>query len=141
MKDYIILLLSVCAVSFILKNLLPEGKIKKYALFSVSVILSVCIISPLAEIKDGSFEFNLKRSETEICENIITAAENTVRAVKGFENATATYANGVITVYPNNSKLFENAQMNINAQYVKSLLKELFKAEKVIIVGEINEDE
>ncbi len=141
MRDYVILLMSVCAVSFALKSLLPEGKIKKYALFSVSVILSASIISPLAKIKDGSFGFELKRSEREFTEDIIKATENTVRAVNGFENATATYANGVITVYPNNSKLFENAQMNINAQYVKSLLKELFRAEKVVIVGEINEDE
>lgn len=139
MKDYVALLTWVSLVSFLVKNLIPEGKIKKYGLFSLSVILAVCLISPLAKLKEKSFNFEIKRSET--AADIAQAAENTVRAVGGFENATVTYSNGVLTVHPNNSKLFENAQMNINAKYVKSFLKDLFKTEKVIIAGELNEDE
>ena len=138
-KEYVLVLISVSAASLLIKELLPEGKIKAFALFAVSVILSVAVISPIIKLKVPELQFDFDSAEYE--PDISSSAEKTVRAVKGFENAFVSVSGKTITVYPNNEKLFENVQMNIHAEFVKTLLKSLYGAENVIIEGEINESD
>lgn len=135
MKEYILLLISVSTVSLLIKDLLPEGKIKVFALFSLSVILSVAVISPIVKLKIPEFDFEPVKYDVDIS----SSAEETVRAIKGFENAFVSVSGDTVTVYPNNEKLLESVSMNIHTEYVKTLLKSLYGVKNVIIEGEKND--
>ena len=56
LKNYILSLVSVSVIGLLLDCLLTEGKIKKYAMFGVSIILSISLIQPLLKL---NVDFNM----------------------------------------------------------------------------------
>lgn len=133
LKQYIINIVAVSVIGLIFECLLKDDKIKKYAMYALSLVLSICLINPLF---NADFKQELLPDITEdytIDYNL--AVKTTVNSIKGYENATVNVVlqnNKIIsiTIDPSTDKLLEEAFIKTSNEYLKSFLNALYGVEK-----------
>lgn len=132
-KEYITSVTGVAILSLIVDCVLPEGNIRKYARFACALILSICIISPIFDLKPDT-AFSLEKNE-QVYIDYTQAIEKTVQGIYGFENASVRVTqNGgkvqKIFITLSDSKLLEKAQQTAMKEYLCNTLSAIYGIEK-----------
>ena len=132
-KEYITSVTGVAILSLIVDCVLPEGNIRKYARFACALILSICIISPIFDLKPDT-AFSLEKNE-QVYIDYTQAIEKTVQGIYGFENASVRVTqNGgkvqEIFITLSDSKLLEKAQQTAMKEYLCNTLSAIYGIEK-----------
>ncbi len=140
LKNYIISLVSVSVIGLILECLLAEGNVKKYAMFGVSVILSISLIQPLLNIKT---DFKFTKTQTQqVSVDYEQAIQATVNSIGGYEDATVSILcqnNEIIkiTINSTSEKLLDKAVETAKQEYVKKIVSAVYgvETEKIYFSG------
>ena len=132
-KGYITSITGVAILSLIVDCILPEGSVRKYARFACALILSICIISPVFDLKPD-VSLSLESNE-QFFLDYTQAVEKTVQSVYGFENArvSVTQSSGKIQeicITLTDSKLLEKAQQAAMKEYLCNTLSAIYGVEK-----------
>ncbi len=133
LKNYVTSIIAVSVVGLILDCLLNEGNLKKYAMFGVSLVLSICLIQPVV---NNNIEINVPEiSNIEYTVDYKTAVKSTVNSVSGFENADVSVIqekNKILSITIKNSKdkMLEEAISEATESYVKNLVSAIYNVEK-----------
>ena len=138
MKEYVISVVTVSVIAMIAEVIIPEGKMKKYASFAISVILSLCIIQPLFQI-EIKIPGKLEAKQTTI--DFESAVESTVHSVSGYENANVSVKSdggkvSEIKISVFDEKLAEKAKAEVTKEYLKSFLSAVYGTENIYIGDE-----
>ncbi len=134
MKWYFLKIASMGILTVVSECLLPKGNIKKYAVFALSVIMTVSLIFPLKEIKTE--DFNINTTMEYDSSGIKDGVMKTVRGIKGFENASVDVKMEnmkitAINIKMNNGKMLESAVAEVHKEYLKAVLKALYRTENI----------
>lgn len=132
-KGYITSITGVAILSLIVDCVLPEGNIRKYARFACALILSICIISPIFDLKPDT-PISLESNE-QFFVDYTQAVEKTVQGIYGFENVSVSVTqNGgkiqEIVITLSDSKLLEKAQQTAMKEYLCNTLSAIYGVEK-----------
>ena len=133
LKNYILSLVSVSVIGLLLDCLLTEGKIKKYAMFGVSIILSISLIQPLLKL---NVDFNVPTvSNKQINIDYETAIKSTVNSISGFEESSVSIIcqnNEIkkVTIICSTEKLLDKAVENAKKDYVKNIINAVYGVNK-----------
>lgn len=135
MREYVLSVIGVAVISIICNTVLNEGKIKKYAQFAFSLILSLALIYP-------AFDFFKQKISTPINLTVQDvdysfSVEQTVRAF--YKNATVQIAqngNKIEKIYIDLSqeKILDKAEAEIFKGQVKQILSKMYLIEEENIV-------
>ena len=133
LKNYILSLVSVSVIGLILECLLTEGKIKKYAMFGVSIILSLSLIQPIFNIKTD-FEIPTQENQ-QVSIDYETAIKSTVNSIKGYEDASVSVIaqnNEIkkVTILCSDEKMLDEAVINAKKDYVKKIISAVYGVKK-----------
>ena len=140
LKNYIISLVSVSVIGLILECLLAESNVKKYAMFGVSIILSISLVQPLLNIK-ADFSFTKKQTQ-QISVDYEQAIKATVNSIGGYEDAFVSVLcqnNEIIkvTIKSTSEKLLDKAVETAKQEYVKKIISAVYgvEIEKIYLSG------
>lgn len=131
MKKYILTVIGIAVISIICNAILTEGKIKKYAQFAFSVILSLALIFPTADfLKEKIFapiSFDFQNVD------YLFSVEQTVKAF--YKNATVSVVqngNKIEKIYIDLSqeKILDKAQAEILKGQVKEILSAMYQVDE-----------
>lgn len=132
LKEYILSVISISVIGLVLDSVLPNGNVKKYGQFALSIILSIALIQPLTSFikKDFSIEQNF----SEYSVDYTSAVKSTVNSIKGFEDAEVflTSENNKITsitVHTHRERILEDAVEDITSGYLKRILNAVYGVE------------
>ena len=133
-KEYVLSIISISITGLLLDVLLPEGNIRKYSNFAVSIILSIILIHPIANVFDKDFNFELESIQYEF--DYTDAVKSTVNGISGFEDAEVDVVQNEnkiksITIYTKGEKVLEKAEEDIKKEYVKKLLSTIYGVENI----------
>ena len=133
LKNYILSLVSVSVIGLILECLLSEGNIKKYAMFGVSIILSLSLIQPLFNLKTDFEVPTIQNQQINI--DYETAIKSTVNSINGYEDAfvsVITQNNEIkkVTIVCSGEKLLDKAVENAKKDYVIKIISAVYGVEK-----------
>ncbi len=133
LKNYILSLVSVSVIGLILECLLTEGKIKKYAMFGVSIILSLSLIQPIFNLKTDFEIPTIENQQVNI--DYETAIKSTVNSINGYEDAfvsVITQNNEIkkVTIVCSGEKLLDKAVENAKKDYVIKIISAVYGVEK-----------
>lgn len=129
LKNYVASIIAVAVIGLILDCLLTEGNLKKYAMYGVSLVLSVCLVQPIIK---GNFEINIPQiSRQEYIIDYKTAVRSTVNSISGYEDADVDVKqedNKItsITIKADKDKMLEEALKNATKNYVKKLISTIY---------------
>ena len=129
LKNYVASIIAVAVIGLILDCLLTEGNLKKYAMYGVSLVLSVCLVQPIIK---GNFEINIPQiSRQEYIIDYKTAVRSTVNSISGYEDADVDVKqedNKItsITIKADTDKMSEEALKNATKNYVKKLISTIY---------------
>lgn len=135
MKEYILTVIGISIVSIICDSILTEGKIKKYARFAISIILSLALIYPAVDfLKQKNVSLPaFEQMQTDYSFSV----EQSVKAF--YKNATVTVlqnGNKVDKIYIDLSeeKLLDKAQAELLKNQVKSILSQMYCVDEQDII-------
>ena len=133
LKNYILSLVSVSVIGLILECLLTEGKIKKYAMFGVSIILSLSLIQPIFNLKTDFKMPTIENQQVNI--DYETAIKSTVNSINGYEDAfvsVITQNNEIkkVMIVCSGEKLLDKAVENAKKDYVIKIISAVYGVEK-----------
>lgn len=129
LKNYVTSIIAVAVIGLILDCLLTEGNLKKYAMYGVSLVLSVCLVQPIIK---GNFEINIPQiSRQEYIIDYKTAVRSTVNSISGYEDADVDVKqedNKItsITIKADKDKMLEEALKDATKNYVKKLISTIY---------------
>ncbi len=133
LKNYVMSIISVCVVGLILECLLSKGNVKKYAMFCVSIILSVTLIQPLFNIKTELSIPEIQSQQVNI--DYESAVRTTVQSIDGFENAVVSVMcqnNKIskVTIICLEDKLIDKALVLAKKEFIKKMINAIYGVEK-----------
>lgn len=129
LKNYVASIIAVAVIGLILDCLLTEGNLKKYAMYGVSLVLSVCLVQPIIK---GNFEINIPQiSRQEYIIDYKTAVRSTVNSISGYEDADVDVKqedNKItsITIKADKDKMLEEALKDATKNYVKKIISTIY---------------
>lgn len=129
LKNYILTVTAISILGLFLDCLLPNGNIKKYSAFGVSIILSIALIQPIAEFLKKDFEPEIYSAEYYF--DYTEAVKSTVNSIKGFEDAQVFVEqekNKItkITVISNNWRVLDKAIETTSTDFLKKMLNAVY---------------
>ena len=135
MKQYILTIIGISIISIICDSILTQGKIKKYARFAISLILSIALIYPAVDFLKQKSGFLPTFEEVEI--DYSFSLEQTVKAF--YKNATVTVmqdGNMITKIYIDLSqeKLLDKAQAELLKNEVKNILSQMYGIDEQDII-------
>ncbi len=133
LKDYIFTIISISFITLIIDCIIPNGNLKRYAIFGISVILSIALISPFNNLIKK--DFKLEIPENTYFVDYTSAVKNTVNSIKGFEDASVSVKqenNKIIsiTVYLKKERVLEDAVENLTGNFVKKMLSTVYNVDE-----------
>lgn len=134
-KEYVLSIISISITGLLIDVLLPDGNIRKYSNFAISIILSVILIQPITNLFDKEFDFEFEKTNYEI--DYTKAVEATVKGISGFEDSEVDVVQDEnkiesIIIYTNNEKILEKAEEELKKEYVKKILSTIYGVENII---------
>lgn len=133
LKNYILSLVSVSVIGLILECLLSQGNVKKYAMFGVSIILSLSLIQPIFNLKTDFEIPTIANQQVNI--DYENAIKSTVNSITGYEDASVsviTQNNQIkkVTIITNSEKMLDKALENAKKDYVKKIINAVYGVDK-----------
>lgn len=133
LKNYILSLVSVSVIGLILECLLSQGNVKKFAMFGVSIILSLSLIQPIFNLKTDFEIPTIANQQVNI--DYETAIKSTVNSITGYEDAfvsVVTQNNEIkkVTIVCSGEKLLDKAAINAKKDYVIKIINAVYGVEK-----------
>ncbi len=136
MKEYVLTIIAISIISIICDSILNEGKIKKYARFAISLILSLALIYPAIDfLKQKKVSFNLLEEmeidySYSVKQTVLTFYKNAnVKIVQNGKSLDKIY------IDLTQEKILDKAQAELLKNEVKSILSKMYDiAEENIII-------
>ena len=137
-KEYILTVISVSIAGLLADALLPDGNIKKYANFAVSLVLSFALIYPAINLTNKNV--NVLFDNIEYKFDYTVAVKSTVNSVEGFEDASVSVEqenNKIksITVILKSDKLLERAEEELKKDFLIKILSAVYGTDNIYFSG------
>lgn len=134
LKKYILSIISISITGLFIDVLLPEGNIRKYSNFAISIILSIILVQPIVSFFNKEFDFKFEGAKYEF--DYTEAVKSTVNGISGYEDAEVEVSQNEnriksITIYTKGEKVLEKAEENLKKEYVKKILSTIFGVENI----------
>ncbi len=129
-KEYVLSIMSVSILGLILDCVIPNGNIKKYASFALSVILSITLLQPfMVELKNKDISLDMDKKGYSV--DYTQAVKTTVNSVIGYEQADVFVQQEndkiiCVTVKNNKEKLLDKSIQAASLSFLKKLLNAIY---------------
>lgn len=133
-KKYVLSIIVISISGLFFDTILPEGNIRKYGNYALSVIMSIALIQPVVSFFKN--DFNMEYSYEQYVFDYTEAVKSTVNSISGYEDADVYVEQSnnkieSITIYQRKDKLLEKAEAVLKKDFVKTMLKNVYGTENI----------